>query len=304
MIVPTDVPMTSRLASMTVLELALRYSLVRSRLLTVSPGGRPVRMLKIGQGERKLIFSAAHHANEWITATLLLAMTEQYLAAISAGEPLFGQDARELFQRNTLYIVPMMDPDGVDLVTGAIRPGSAEYDRALEIAEGFPQIPFPQGWKADLQGIDLNLSYPAGWLQAREIKFAQGFDRPAPRDYVGPWPRFSPEPRALFDLTLAVEPELVIAWHTQGEVIYWQFQDIEVPGARELAQTFSDASGYSLEDTPYGSSFAGYKDWFIQRFTRPGFTVEAGLGENPLPLEQLPGMLEQNIGIFISALVG
>lgn len=304
MIVPTDVPMTSRLASMTVLELALRYSLVRSRLLTVSPGGRPVRMLKIGQGERKLIFSAAHHANEWITATLLLAMTEQYLAAISAGETLFGQDARELFQRNTLYIVPMMDPDGVDLVTGAIRPGSAEYDRALEIAEGFPQIPFPQGWKADLQGIDLNLSYPAGWLQAREIKFAQGFDRPAPRDYVGPWPLFSPEPRALFDLTLAVEPELVIAWHTQGEVIYWQFQDIEVPGARELAQTFSDASGYSLEDIPYGSSFAGYKDWFIQRFTRPGFTVEAGLGENPLPLEQLPRMLEQNIGIFISALVG
>ena len=34
-------------------------------------------------------------------------------------------------------------------------------------------------------GVDLNLQFPAGWEQAKEIKFAQGFTSPAPRDYVG-----------------------------------------------------------------------------------------------------------------------
>jgi len=81
-------------------------------------------------------------------------------------------------------------------------------------------------------------------------------------------------------------------------VIYWQFADIEIPGARVLAERFSRISGYALEDTPYASSFAGYKDWFIQDFRRPGFTIEVGKGKNPLPLEQFPGIFEDNLGIL------
>lgn len=43
------------------------------------------------------------------------------------------------------------------------------------------------------------------------------------------------------------------------------------------------ASGYAL-DTPVGIAVGGgFKDWFITEFNRPGFTVELGLGENPLP---------------------
>ena len=34
-------------------------------------------------------------------------------------------------------------------------------------------------------GVDLNLQFPAGWEQAKEIKYAQGFNQPAPRDFVG-----------------------------------------------------------------------------------------------------------------------
>ena len=42
------------------------------------------------------------------------------------------------------------------------------------------------------------------------------------------------------------------------------------------------ASGYAL-DTPVGIAVGGgFKDWFITEFNRPGFTVELGLGENPL----------------------
>ena len=303
-IVETDVPMTSRRASRAVLQLALRYPVCRSRLLTVTDFGRPVRMLIIGRGPRKLIYSAAHHANEWITAPLLLKFAEEYAAAITGGEEIFGQDARALFESSTLYIVPMVDPDGVDLVVGAIEPGSAQFARAQEIARSFPDIPFPDGWKANLNGVDLNLSYPAGWLQAREIKFALGFDRPAPRDYVGTAPLTQPEARALAELTREVDPELVLAYHTQGKVIYYQFQDYQVPGARELADRFAQVSGYSVEDTPYNSSFAGYKDWFIQEFRRPGFTIEAGAGENPLPIEQFDEIYADNLGILVTGITG
>ena len=133
---------------------------------------------------------------------------------------------------------------------------------------------------------------------------SQGFDRPAPRDYVGRAPLSQKESRALAEYTEDVDPELVLAFHTQGKAIYWQFRDYEVPGARELGEEFAKASGYSLEDTPYESSFAGYKDWFIQNWRRPGFTIEAGIGTNPLPIEQFEEIYRDNLGILVTAATG
>lgn len=74
---------------------------------------------------------------------------------------------------------------------------------------------------------------------------------------------------------------LVISYHTQGEVIYWQFLNYIPPHAETIAKHFSNSSGYTLEQTPYASSFAGYKDWFIQDYFRPGFTIEAGIRKKP-----------------------
>ncbi|MBQ9148433.1 MAG: M14 family metallocarboxypeptidase [Oscillospiraceae bacterium] len=303
-IVKTDVPMTAALADQTILALAERYPFIRTELLTTTAFDRPIRTLVIGEGDRSVLFSAAHHANEWITATVLLKFIEDLAEAIEAGGKLFGVDARTISKAATIYAVPMVDPDGVDLVTGAIQPGEFQYALARGLASNYPAIPFPEGWKANLLGVDLNLQYPAGWLLAREIKFSQGFTRPGPRDYVGRAPLDQRESRALAGLTEAIDPALVLALHTQGEVIYWQFRNIDVPGARELAEEFARLSGYALEDTPYESSFAGYKDWFIQNFRRPGFTIEVGRGENPLPLSQFDEIYKDNLGILVTAALG
>ena len=303
-IVPTDIPMTSALCAQTIDSLARRYPAIAAEALTTTAFGRPVLALTIGNGGRKVLYSAAHHANEWITAPVLLKFLEELAQAAEAGGTIFGVPAQTIFNAATIYAVPMVDPDGVDLVTGAIEPGTQEYETGRALADNYPEIPFPNGWKANLLGVDLNLQYPAGWLRAREIKFAQGFTRPGPRDYVGRAPLNQRESIALARYTEEVGPDLVIAFHTQGEVIYWQFGDIIVPGARALAEEFSRLSGYALEGTPYASSFAGYKDWFIQNWLRPGFTIESGLGESPLPLSQFPEIYQANLGILVTAATG
>ena len=303
MIVKTDRPITAASCDQMLRSFAETYPFCRTELLTTTAFQRPIRTLVIGEGARRVLYTAAHHANEWITALVLLRFAEELAAAIQSGGALLGHPAKALLQGATVYMVPMVDPDGVDLVTGAIAPGSGQYTLARELADGYPDIPFPEGWKANLLGVDLNLQYPAGWLQAREIKFSQGFTRPAPRDYVGRAPLSQRETRALADYTEAVDPALVLAFHAQGKEIYWQFRDYDVPGAEALGQVFADVSGYRLAQVPYNSSFAGYKDWFIQNFRRPGYTIEVGEGTNPLPLSQFEEIYRDNLGILLAGIL-
>ena len=299
-IVNTRVPITAKSCEEIILEIAEKYPFCRTELLTTTAFLRPIRTLVIGTGERKVLYTAAHHANEWITALLLLKFGEDLAQAIAEDGEILGVPGKQIAKEATIYMVPMVDPDGVDLVVGALNEG-AGFRNAQAIAAAFPQIPFPDGWKANLLGVDLNLQYPAGWLQAREIKFTQGFDRPAPRDYVGRAPLSQKETRALAGYTEFIDPALVLAFHSQGKEIYWKYQDIEIPGARELGEVFAKQSGYSMEDTPYASGFAGYKDWFILRFQKPGYTIEVGEGENPLPLSQFPEIYRDNLGILVTA---
>lgn len=303
-IVNTTIPITSDICDQAILEIVQTYPFCRTEMLSTTAFQRPIRTLVIGSGPRKVLFTAAHHANEWITAYILLRYAEELAEAIQTGGRIGSEDARALSDAVTIYMIPMVNPDGVDLVTGALQPGNIQYDLALRLSENYPEIAFPDGWKANLLGVDLNLNYPAGWLQAREIKFSQGFTLPGPRDYVGRAPLNQLETQALADYTGLVDPELVLAFHTQGQEIYWTFEDIEVPGARELGEAMAQASGYRLADVPYNSAFAGYKDWFIQEFRRPGYTIEAGLGVNPLPLSQFEEIYADNLPLMNIAATG
>ena len=303
-IVNTGVPITSELNQRYLQQIAEKYPFTKLEEVGVTDFQRPIWMLTIGTGKRHVLFTAAHHANEWITALVLLKYAEDLADAIQKGGILFGQRAKEMADAVMIHIIPLVNPDGVDLVTGAMAPESAQYQLARELAQKYPAIPFPEGWKANLLGVDLNLNYPAGWLQAREIKFAQGYTSPGPRDYVGRAPLDQMETRALAELTEKLDPDLVLAYHSQGKEIYWQFREYEVPGAKELGEVMARVSGYTLADTPYASSFAGYKDWFIQNFRRPGYTVEVGSGENPLPISQFPEIYRDNVPLLNIAALG
>lgn len=303
-IVNTTVPITSDICDKTILALVNTYPFCRTELLATTAFQRPIRTLVIGNGPRKVLFTAAHHANEWITAYILLRWAEEFAEGIRSDGKIGDVDANILNEAVTVFMVPMVDPDGVDLVTGAIKPGDVQYEIARRLSENYPEIAFPDGWKANLLGVDLNLNYPAGWLQAREIKFSQGYTLPGPRDYVGRAPFNQLETQALSGYTEVVDPELVLAFHTQGQEIYWTFSDIFVPGAQELGEAMAAASGYRLSDVPYNSAFAGYKDWFIQQFRRPGYTIEAGRGINPLPLSQFDEIYRDTLPILNIAALG
>ncbi|MBP8639903.1 MAG: M14 family metallocarboxypeptidase [Oscillospiraceae bacterium] len=266
-------------------KLAGKYAFVKLSEYGRSVMGKPLLYICAGSGTRRVFYSASHHANEWITTLILLKYMNELFEKAQSNSQIGSFNAKELLSRTRLCFAPLVNPDGVDLVLGKLSSG-IYYDSAKTIADNYPFIPFTSGWKANIEGTDLNLQYPANWQKAKQIKFEQGFVSPAPRDYVGSEPLAAPESRALAEFTRISNPETIIALHTQGNVIYWKFADFEPDGAYELGLKLAAASGYELSQTPPISDNAGYKDWFIQDFNRPGYTVEMGLGENPLPLTQ------------------
>jgi g-D-glutamyl-meso-diaminopimelate peptidase len=222
--------------------------------------GSPLYALTLGRGARAVLINAAHHANEWITSLVAMKFLEERVRDFALAKP------PKWAENVTLHIIPMVNPDGVDLVVN----GQGSHDN----------------WKANACGVDLNSNYPAGWEKARKHTFARGYNAPGPRDFVGPAPLSEPETCALSAYTIINDIDVTLSLHSQGEEIYWLYPGFSPPGAEALAHRFAAVSGYKLEDVPPESAFAGYRDWFIEKFNRPGFTIECGLGENPLPLSQ------------------
>ena len=184
-IVPTNVNYSSEILNNNINELKNTYPYLGIGSIGTSVLGETIHYIKIGNGPKEVFYNASFHANEWINSVVLMKFIENYSSAIKIGGTIYGFDARKLFNSVSIYIVPMVNPDGVNLVNGYIKEGANAYEKARRIASNYPNIPFPSGWKANLNGVDLNLQYPAEWQMAKQIKFAQGFNKPAPRDYVG-----------------------------------------------------------------------------------------------------------------------
>lgn len=86
---------------------------------------------------------------------------EDYSNAYVNNGTLYGYNVRNLYNTTSIFVMPMCNPDGVNLVTNSLPTNSVAFNRALNISNDYPSIPFPSGWKANIRGVDLNLQFPA-----------------------------------------------------------------------------------------------------------------------------------------------
>lgn len=242
MIVNTSVKYNSNILKSDINSLMLHYPFINLITIGYSVLEKPIYCIKLGNGSKEVFYFGAIHANEWITCNLLMKFIEELCNAYAKNSNIIGYNIRNIFKNVTFYIVPLSNPDGVDLVNGNINLNSNAYLYARYVSNRYPSIPFPDGWKANIKGVDLNLQFPAGWETARQIKFAQGFTSPAPRDFVGNSYLSEPESLALYNFTLTHNFSLILAYHTQGKEIYWQFENYAPERAYTIGQEFSKVS--------------------------------------------------------------
>lgn len=257
--------------------------------------GRYIQAIRLGTGPKRVHFNGSFHANEWITTLLLMVFIERCLEAEKKNYKIEKFDIAELFKNNSLWIVPMVNPDGVELVQNGFSAGNPYYREVLQANKGSTNF---RNWKANIRGVDLNDQFPAHWDKECYRRETNG---PSPLNYPGPSPLSEPEARAMARFTEENDFQLVIAFHTQGEEIYWGYENFEPQESYTIIKKFQNVSGYRAIRNI--DSNAGYKDWFIYKWQRPGFTVECGLGQNPLPLSQFWSIWPKVSKIMFTALI-
>lgn len=255
--------------------------------------GKSIPETLVGGGPKRVHYNGSFHANEWITTAILMTFLNDYLLALTNKSSIRGLSMSTLYNQTMLSIVPMVNPDGVDLVLNGPPEEEPWGSKVVELNRRSMDF---KGWKANIRGVDLNDQFPARW----ELEKARNPGQPGPRDYVGEKPLSEPEAIAMAELTKRRDFSKVLAFHTQGKVIYWGFENLEPPESETIVKEFARVSGYEPVKTI--ESYAGYKDWFIQDWRRPGFTVELGFGINPLPLSQFDEIYEDALGIFLAGL--
>lgn len=231
--------------------------------------GRDIVLIRLGRGEKKIVMCGSHHAREYITSAYLMKMTEEYAKA-SYGTGRFGKyNVNYLLDQICIYIVPMVNPDGVNLVINGLESVTDQQAVAAMTMLGDTY----KKWKANINGVDLNRQYPAEW----EKKYDE-VGRPASESFKGISSATEPEVKAMMKLSRTNDFILAASFHAKGNAIYWADRGTVglIPGVNDMVRRLSKLTKYSLMPVSEDPSIygAGYENWFRFEFLRPAFCIE------------------------------
>jgi len=277
-----SLPLTYETLHATLAELQDAYPRLRVATLAYSICGRRIPYLMMGEGEKTVLYVAAHHAMEWLTGNLLLAFAYRLLSGETEGD----QKCKSLLRRFRFVLIPQLNPDGVSLALEGANPSHPLYHRQVSMngGEDFSH------WQANARGVDLNHNYSVGFHEYRKLQTEKGILSGAPTLYAGEYPESEPESAALAGLIRILHPAIILTLHTQGEEIYYDATRA-TPQMHKMAKHLSRLTGYALGIAEGTAAYGGLTEWAVGCGI-PSFTLECGKGQNPLPLSQAPDIYE------------
>ncbi len=279
-------------------SLCARYSSLRLTSLGQSVMGKELFCIRIGEGKRKVMYVGATHGLEWLTTLVLLRFCEELLLAERENTCIHGYRARDLLKGVSLAVVPMLNPDGADLAQKGISACGKYKEQIYDICK----FDF-SNWSANANGVDLNHNFNADWYSLRDYEAEQGITKPSPRRFGGFYPESEPEVKALTSILRKVHFHRLYSFHSQGEEIFFEYGKNTPQGSLLIAKALAGVTDYALVANAGHYSSGGLKDWFIEEFREPGFTIEIGKGKNPLPIENFEEIYQRIEPLAVLGLV-
>ena len=250
--------------------------------------GKELYGVSFGKGTKKIFLSGAYHGLEYLTSVFLIKFLDEYIKHTKNNDIWFGYNTKKLYESTTLYVVPMVNPDGVDIAIHGLDITNPHHRHLISVA-GIHS--FNEVWQANANGVDINHNFNANWEMT--------VNTPSPTKYGGEFCESEPETKAVTDFIRKENFDALAAFHSQGREIYYDFDGMASQKAQNIAERMAKESGYAVAHPVGSASYGGCKDWFIKEFGKLGFTIEIGKGKNPLPLSMINDIFEENAKIAL-----
>lgn len=273
---------------------------------------RDIPLIRLGHGRRNILYVASHHGAEWITTPCLLKFAEEYTNEYNAdkvpniavncktgddsetkigitGKTNEKAECGKTTDDFTVWCVPLLNPDGVELELFGIEKSGILAERQLKMNGGSTDF---SKWQANARGVDLNHNYDCCFYEYKYIERERGITN-GPTKFSGEYPESEPEVYALCSFIRSAGIESIITLHTQGEEIYYTSGGMYAPSSVEIARKLAYATGYELSQATDTAAYGGLTDFAIRSLGIPSFTLECGRGENPLPREMFDSIYDR-----------
>ncbi len=277
-------------------DLTVKFPFLRPEVQGRTALGRGIFSLSLGNAKNSVLIAAGFHGSEWLTCLEAYLFIERLCSHIAQRTSMCGIDADRAFSMLGVTVMPCVNPDGTEIAV-----------RGFDGARGLKDFVASLGcedhrkWNANALGVDINHNFNAGWDELRRMEREEGIDSPSPGRYGGKHPESEAETRTLTRLCRLRRFRSVMALHSQGEELFWKYGEHTPKNSAMMAKIIADSCSYRTVENLGLYSHGGFKDWFIEEFCQPGFTMEIGKGENPLPKEQLNeiyGRIEEALLLF------
>ncbi len=259
------------------------YFFVKVHNIGYSVLNRPIECYTIGNKPQQILLCGGVHGSEWLTCSLLYKFIINICNSIINHKTLSQEKLWEYFKNLSLAVIPCLNPDGVEISINGSNSAKWLANSVEDISQGDTVH-----WQSNANGVDLNHNFNADWYTLKEKEIKIGITKPSKTRYGGESPESQPETIAMAEYCRNNNIVRAIAFHSQGEEIYWNFGINTPVESEKLAMEMSLLSGYIISQPDSIATGGGFKDWLIDSLHIPAFTVEIGKGKNPLPLKQLP----------------
>ena len=262
--------------------LSERFSFLGIISIGESMLGRTIPLVTLGEGEKSVLYVGAHSGGEWRTSLFLLRFLQEMCEWFEGDACAFRHSVKYLLATRTLYVVPMLNPDGVEYHLHGVEKEHILYDRLIKMNGHDEDF---SSWQANGRGIDLRHNYPCGFFEYRAHSMRAGLEGGCPEGYGGEIPESEPEVRGMAKFVRTLMPKAVLSLHTPGGQILSSPKDARTA---RIAARIADAVGYKSECLSSHSAYGGLCDYTGTVLGIPSFTVKLGRGKNPLPNELYP----------------
>ena len=258
-------------------RLCERFPFIGITTLGESILGRSLPLITLGEGEKSVLYIGAHSGTDWQSTALLLRFLHEFCEQYQSGGRMFQYSLPYLFSARTVYILPMLNPDGVEYHTNGISAEHILYGRVCAMNGGSDDL---HDWQANARGVDLNHNYNYDFTSYKKQEASLGIFGGAPCGFIGESPESEPEVGTLCNfMRYRGDIRTVLSLHTGKEnsakIVYTAGKKT-ASRSLPLGKAISRMTGYTL--TPYDGweSIGGMSAWCIDELGLPAFSIACG----------------------------